>query len=224
MDRLLNRLSVPLPPAAGHALLAATLLTFAAAGPALAIEADGDGRIGNWAIGGLAYGMQAPVDSSLGVLNSKMRFGGSLVPQTEPYAAIRPWIGPGSSGSLTPRGAGLGMVGGGPAGDGLAAGGMPGGGVSTGLAGMMGGVLIDVPLGSFVFTPSFGAGALPGARREGAPTTEFRSQLELGYEFDNKSRFSMGYSRIVNDASSSDPAAGPNNVFGFYYRLPFGGP
>lgn len=189
------------------AVLAASLLGLAltAGGVARAESIDTDGRFGNWALGGLAYSLQPPPESSLTVLNSKMRIGSSLVPQIEPYVNIQPWIGPGAGSSLTPRSAVTGLS----------------GGLS---GGMSGGVLVDVPLGSFVFTPSLGAGTLPTARREGGPTTEFRSQLELGYEFDNKSRFSLGYSRIVNDAAAGDPAAGTNNVFGFYYRLPFGGP
>ncbi|WP_244433609.1 hypothetical protein [Azospirillum sp. B506] len=202
MNRLFRLQRICLP-----AVLAACLLgvVLAGGGTARADSIDADGRFGNWALGGLAYNLQPPAESSLTVLNSKVRIGSSLVPQIEPYVSIQPWIGPGSSGSLTPRGAATGLT------RGL------GGGLS-------GGVLVDVPLGSFVFTPSVGAGTLPTARREGAPTTEFRSQLELGYEFDNKSRFSLGYSRIVNDAGAGDPAAGTNNVFGFYYRLPFGGP
>ncbi|WP_377807746.1 hypothetical protein ABNQ38_12730 [Azospirillum sp. A29] len=189
------------------AVLAASLLGFALTGGevARAESIDADGRFGNWALGGLAYSLQPPPESNLTVLNSKVRIGSSLVPQIEPYVNIQPWIGPGTGSSVTPRGAVNSLS----------------GGLS---GGMSGGVLVDVPLGSFVFTPSVGAGTLPTARREGAPTTEFRSQLELGYEFDNKSRFSLGYSRIVNDAAAGDPAAGTNNVFGFYYRLPFGGP
>lgn len=184
------------------AVLASGLLAFAMTGGVARAESiDADGRFGNWALGGLAYSLQPPPESSLTVLNSKVRIGSSLLPQIEPYVNIQPWIGPGTGSSLTPRGAVNGFSG-----------------------GLSGGVLVDVPLGSFVFTPSVGAGTLPSARREGAPTTEFRSQLELGYEFDNKSRFSLGYSRIVNDAAAGDPAAAANNVFGFYYRLPFGGP
>ncbi|WP_372396021.1 hypothetical protein ABMY26_12365 [Azospirillum sp. HJ39] len=210
MNRLFSRLHIGL----------FALLAFAVPGIAGAQAIDADGRFGNWALGGRAYSLQPPADSSITVLNSKMRIGGSLIPQIEPYASVQPWIGPGTGSSLTPRGAVAGL-------GGVAGGGVPGsvpGGVSGGLPGLMGGVLIDVPLGSFVFTPSVGAGTLPTVRREGGPGTEFRSQLELGYEFDNKSRFSLGYSRIVNDAAAGDPAAGTNNVFGFYYRLPFGGP
>lgn len=220
MSRLFSRLHISL-----IACLAAAMLALAVPGPAGAQAIDADGRFGNWALGGLAYSLQPPADSNITVLNSKLRIGGSLIPQIEPYASVQPWIGPGTGSSLTPRGAVTGL-GGGVAGGGVP-GGIPGGvpgGVSGGLPGLMGGVLIDVPLGSFVFTPSVGAGTLPTVRREGGPGTEFRSQLELGYEFDNKSRFSLGYSRIVNDAAAGDPAAGTNNVFGFYYRLPFGGP
>lgn len=206
MNRLFSRQGNCLSTAFIACLLAlAVTLPGAGAGSARAESIDADGRFGNWAVGGLAYSLQPPAESNLTILNSKMRIGSSLIPQVEPYVSIQPWIGPGSGSSLTPRGAVT--------------------GVGTGLTGgLSGGVLVDVPLGSFVFTPSFGAGTLPTARREGAPTTEFRSQLELGYEFDNKSRFSLGYSRIVNDAAAGDPAAGTNNVFGFYYRLPFGGP
>lgn len=219
MNRMFSHLTHRIPAATRAGLIAGALagiLSCALAGPAAAQTIDADGRFGNWALGGLAYSLQPPADSSLTVLNSKMRIGGSLIPQIEGYANVQPWIGPGTGSSLTPRGAVTGLTGGLP-GSGSA-------GVSGGLAGIMGGVLIDVPLGSFVFTPSVGAGTLPTVRREGAPTTEFRSQLELGYQFDNNSRFSLGYSRIVNDAAAGDPAAGTNNVFGFYYRLPFGGP
>ncbi|ANC92810.1 hypothetical protein A6A40_13520 [Azospirillum humicireducens] len=216
MNHLSSRLMHSIPAAARWPGFVAGALACTLAGAAAAQTIDADGRFGTWALGGLAYGLQPPPDSSLTILNSKMRIGGSLIPQIDGFASVQPWIGPGTGSSLTPRGAVTGLAGG-LTGTGSA-------GVSGGLAGIMGGVLIDVPLGSFVFTPSVGAGTLPTVRREGAPTTEFRSQLELGYQFDNKSRFSLGYSRIVNDAAAGDPAAGTNNVFGFYYRLPFGGP
>ena len=86
----------------------------------------------------------------------------------------------------------------------------------------MGGILIDVPMGAFVFTPSIGAGTLPRSARDPAGAVEFRSQLELGYEFENKSRFSLGYSRIDNSGPQTENAPTANNVFGLYYRLPFG--
>ncbi len=177
------------------------------AGAAHAAAVDGSGsedRIGNWTVGGLASytAVQGPAENTLAGLNSKIRIGSSLVPQIERYAAVRPWIGPGAQ---TPGAAGF-------------------AGAAGGSGGVAGGILVDVPLGSFVFTPSFGAGTLPRTPRDGGATTEFRSQLELGYEFDNKSRFSLGYSRIATDGNPADSASAPNNVFGFYYRLPFGGP
>lgn len=82
----------------------------------------------------------------------------------------------------------------------------------------MSGVLIDVPFGSFTFTPSLGAGYLGRSALDGAPALEFRSQVELGYEFENKSRFTIGYSRIT---TPEENGRDPNNVFGLHYRLPF---
>lgn len=85
----------------------------------------------------------------------------------------------------------------------------------------MSGVLIDVPFGSFVFTPSIGAGYVSRAASDTNPAIEFRSQLELGYEFSNKSRFTLGYSRITGGEGGEEREA--DNVFGLFYRLPFGG-
>ena len=151
-------------------------------------------RIGNWKIGALAYVTGDLPDTTVSDLHSKVRIGSSLLPKLEPFADVRPWV------SMSP-----------PSVDGSLHG--------------MGGVLIDVPLGSFVFTPSIGAGTLPRvnrATRETGSTMEFRSQLELGYQFENKSRFSLGYSRIDSAGSTPDSGASANNVFGLYYRLPFG--
>lgn len=161
--------------------------------PAHAQDAPAD-RVGNWKIGALAYVTGDLPDTTVSDLHSKVRIGSSLLPKLEPYADVRPWV------SMSP-----------PAVDGSLHG--------------MGGVLIDVPLGSFVFTPSIGAGTLPRvnrATRETGSTMEFRSQLELGYQFENKSRFSLGYSRIDSAGSTPDSGASANNVFGLYYRLPFG--
>ena len=93
---------------------------------------------------------------------------------------------------------------------------------ADGTAQGIGGILIDIPLGSFVFTPSLGASLVPQVERNGGTTTEFRSQLELGYEFENQSRFSLGYSRITTNGPITGAEQEPNNVFGLYYRLPFG--
>lgn len=158
----------------------------------------GDGRIGNWKIGGLAYSLGEPaVDNRVSdLLQDKVRIGSPLVPQLAPYASVRPWLAPGPAAVDGP---------------------------ASGVSGLRGGILIDVPLGSFVFTPSFGAGTLPRTIRDPAGSREFRSQLELGYEFDNKSRFSLGYSRIATDGNPGEGSQTANNVFGLYYRLPFGG-
>lgn len=152
-------------------------------------------RIGNWKIGALAYTTGDVPETTVSDLHNKVRIGSSLLPKLEPFADVRPWV------SMSP-----------PAVDGSLHG--------------MGGILIDVPLGSsFVFTPSVGAGTLPRparTAREPGAAVEFRSQLELGYEFENKSRFSLGYSRIDTTGSPADSGGSANNVFGFYYRLPFG--
>lgn len=80
------------------------------------------------------------------------------------------------------------------------------------------GFLIDIPLGSsFSFTPSIGAG-VTNRPFSGTPSLEVRSQLELGYQFDNRSRFSVGISRSSGDRGRAEG----DDVFAFYYRLPLG--
>ncbi|CAO3452131.1 hypothetical protein [Azospirillum argentinense] len=153
-------------------------------------------RIGDWKIGGLAYSMGETPDTKVSDLHNKIRIGSSLLPKLDGYAEVRPWV------SLAPA--------------------APGGNLHG-----MGGILIDVPLGgsSFVFTPSFGAGTLPITPRDPAAAgsvVEFRSQLELGYQFENQARFSLGYSRIDTSGPTADAATPANNVFGLYYRMPFG--
>jgi lipid A 3-O-deacylase len=82
-----------------------------------------------------------------------------------------------------------------------------------------GGVLVDVPLGgAFVFTPSVGAGYFTPTPRDGNPTVQYRSQIELGYQFENQSRVTLGYSRTMSGSDSRTDS----NVVGFTYRLPFG--
>ncbi|WP_207458328.1 acyloxyacyl hydrolase [Azospirillum sp. SYSU D00513] len=84
----------------------------------------------------------------------------------------------------------------------------------------MGGVLIDVPVGSFVFTPSIGASLLPQTDRDRGGAVQLRSQLELGYEFEDQSRFSLAYSRL--STSGVGPIdGGSTKVLGLYYRMPF---
>ena len=83
----------------------------------------------------------------------------------------------------------------------------------------VGGILIDVPLGPFVFTPSFGAGLYAqGDGKDLGSVLEFRSQLEVGYEFENQSRFTVGYSHISNaDISETNPGT---NILSVYYHIP----
>jgi lipid A 3-O-deacylase len=85
----------------------------------------------------------------------------------------------------------------------------------------VGGILLDVPLGPFVLTPSFGAGlyASGGGKDLGYPI-EFRTQLELGYAFDNQSRLSLAYSHISN-ANLGESNHG-TNMISLYYHIPVG--
>ena len=85
----------------------------------------------------------------------------------------------------------------------------------------VGGILLDVPLGRFVLTPSFGAGmyANGGGKDLGYPI-EFRTQLELGYAFDNQSRLSLAYSHISN-ANIGESNHG-SNMISLYYHVPVG--
>lgn len=81
-----------------------------------------------------------------------------------------------------------------------------------------GGLLLDVPIGGFTFTPSFGAARGEAATLGGASAVMLRSQLEVGYRFDNASRLSLGYSRIT--AYGGERSGG--DVLSLSYRLPFG--
>jgi lipid A 3-O-deacylase len=84
------------------------------------------------------------------------------------------------------------------------------------------GVLVDIYFGRrWVLTPSFA----PGLYREGdgkdlGGAVEFKSQLELSYRFDNRSRLGIGISHISN-ASIYDSNPGTETVF-LTYSLPLG--
>ncbi|MEI6986487.1 MAG: acyloxyacyl hydrolase [Rhodospirillaceae bacterium] len=83
----------------------------------------------------------------------------------------------------------------------------------------LGGILFDIPLGPFVFTPSFGAGLYSSGsgKKLGSPI-EFRTMVELGYQFDNQSRFSVGYSHISNAGiTTTNPGS---NILSVYYHVP----
>lgn len=83
----------------------------------------------------------------------------------------------------------------------------------------VGGILFDVPLGPILFTPSFGAGLYSnGAGKNLGSPLEFRTMIELGYEFDNQSRFSVAYSHISNaNISQTNPGS---NILSVYYHVP----
>jgi lipid A 3-O-deacylase len=84
------------------------------------------------------------------------------------------------------------------------------------------GVLVDIYFGRrWVLTPSFA----PGLYREGdgkdlGGAIEFKSQLELSYRFDNRSRIGLGISHISN-ASIYDSNTGTETVF-LTYSMPLG--
>lgn len=86
------------------------------------------------------------------------------------------------------------------------------------------GVLVDLYLGRrWVLTPSFA----PGAYHKGddgkdlGGALEFKSQLELSYRFDNRSRLGIGISHMSN-ASLYDRNPGTETAF-ITYSLPLGG-
>lgn len=95
---------------------------------------------------------------------------------------------------------------------------------AAGNAGGAGGVLLDVPMGGFTFTPSFGAARSEAvAFNGGAATITLRSQLEIGYQFDNTSRLSFGYSRIsAYGGEKANQDRGNGDMLTLSYRLPFG--
>ena len=92
-------------------------------------------------------------------------------------------------------------------------------GTSRGAVYGVGGVLLDVPIGSFVFTPSFGAGLYSkGQGKDLGFPIEFRSQLELGYVFENQSRFATAYSHISN--ANLGATNHGTNMISVYYHIP----
>jgi hypothetical protein len=83
-----------------------------------------------------------------------------------------------------------------------------------------GGILVDVFLGRrFVLTPSFGAGYYEdGSGKKLGHEIEFRSQIEVSYRFDDRSRLSAAFSHISN-AGIGDENPGVE-VVNLYYALP----
>ncbi len=85
------------------------------------------------------------------------------------------------------------------------------------------GVLIDVYFGKrVVLTPSFGAGLYAeGSGKDLGHAVEFRSQIELSYRFDDRSRLGVAFSHISN-ASIGDDNPGVE-ILNVYYSLPLDG-
>ncbi len=84
------------------------------------------------------------------------------------------------------------------------------------------GVLVDLNLTrNIVLTPSFGAGLYSdGDGKDLGHVVEFRSQLELGYRFENGSRVGIAISHISN-AHLDDNNPG-TEVATVYYHMPVG--
>ncbi|QJE72336.1 acyloxyacyl hydrolase [Aerophototrophica crusticola] len=79
----------------------------------------------------------------------------------------------------------------------------------------LGGLLLDIPIGPLVITPSFGAGAFyRGAGKDLGSWVEFRSTIEVGYRFDNGMRISAAYGHISNAGITDDnPGAEIGTVY-----------
>ena len=82
------------------------------------------------------------------------------------------------------------------------------------------GILVDVFFGRrVVITPSFGAGAYhDGDGKDLGSVIEFRSQIELAYRFNDRSRLGVALSHISN-ASIGDDNPG-TEIVNIYYSIP----
>lgn len=82
-----------------------------------------------------------------------------------------------------------------------------------------GGLLFDFEVGSFNFTPSFGAGLhYDGDGKQLGSFWEFRSQAELSYRFDNDSRIGIAFGHISNAGLSKDNPG--SEILTLYYHVP----
>ena len=87
----------------------------------------------------------------------------------------------------------------------------------------LGGLLADIKIGSgFLVTPSFGAGLYyKGNGKDLGHIIAFRSQLEMGWEFENSSRIGIAGGHISNAGlDNKNPGAEYLNL---YYHIPVGG-
>jgi len=82
------------------------------------------------------------------------------------------------------------------------------------------GVLVDVTFfDAVVLTGSFAPGLYEdGGGKDLGHTVEFRSQVELGYQFENKSRLAVSFSHISNARLGDDNPG--SEVLNLYYHLP----
>lgn len=82
------------------------------------------------------------------------------------------------------------------------------------------GVLVDITFfDAVVLTGSFAPGLYEdGDGKDLGHTVEFRSQVELGYQFENRSRVSLAFSHISN-ANLGDDNPG-TEILNLYYHLP----
>ena len=86
----------------------------------------------------------------------------------------------------------------------------------------LGGLLLDWGVAPhFYITPGIGAGLYhDGDGKDLGHVVEFRSQIEAAYEFENASRFSLGFSHISN-AGLDDRNPG-TEILSLYYHHPVG--
>ena len=84
----------------------------------------------------------------------------------------------------------------------------------------LGGIVVDLYFGRrWVFTPNFGVGVYAdGDGKDLGHAIEFRSQLELGYRFDNRSRMSLAVSHISN--AGLDEKNPGTEIATVYYHIP----
>ena len=91
---------------------------------------------------------------------------------------------------------------------------------SEGAVYAVGGLLADIQVGNgFVITPSFGAGLYgDGNGKDLGHIIEFRSQLEMGWEFENSTRIGIAAGHISN-AGIGDKNPG-TEIVNLYYHVP----
>ena len=84
----------------------------------------------------------------------------------------------------------------------------------------VGGLLLDLSLTDhWMLTPSFGAGLYSdGDGKDLGSVIEFRSQIEVGYQFMNNSRLGVAFGHISN-AGITDKNPG-TEILNLYYHVP----